>query len=135
MCDKSDCCKKEEPLYEGESDDVWASDNDEPTNPTAELRRTHNKQGYLDGLSHAKEESLQTGFDDGFPKGASLGIMVGQILSTVRSHDPLLFDQCKQELNIAKVLNKKYFDDDLEMDTSQHLVLMKWKAICEEMNN
>ena len=114
-------------------DDIWGSDNEDTT---AEIRRTHTKQVYLDGLSHAQELSLQNGFDKGFPKGASLGIVVGQILSTVLSFDRELFVQCKEELNISKVLSKSYFDKDLEMsDINSHPVLNKWKTICEELGN
>lgn len=115
-------------------DDVWGSD-DEHQLTTADLKRNHIKQGYLDGLSNAKESSLQQGFDDGFPKGASLGILVGTILSTVRSYDERLFDECKEELNITKVLKKEYFDENLDLSNKEnHAVLRKWQNIVKEIS-
>lgn len=112
--------------------DVWGSDDESLT--TRDVERTHTKQGYLDGLSNAKESSLQQGFDEGFPKGAGLGIKIGHILSTIKSYDESMFDQCKRELNITRVLHKKYFDEHLEI-TSIHDPIVKWERICNEVKN
>ncbi|CCE82582.1 Piso0_002313 [Millerozyma farinosa CBS 7064] len=110
-------------------DDVWEeNDSRELESSTADIRRIHKKQGYLDGLMRAKESSLQAGFDDSFPKGADLGITAGYILAQLVSHkDENMLQQAKQELNIAKVLSKKYFSSTLEIEGDEHPVMEKWK--------
>lgn len=120
-------------------DDVWADDDDEEyqmtDKSTADLRRIHTKQGYLDGLTKAQESSLQTGFDNAFPKGACLGIEVGRILSTLMCYQkPELLSAAEQELNITKVLNKQFFDNDLE-PLEVHDALQKWKNIVAILEN
>ncbi|KAL4906776.1 hypothetical protein BDW74DRAFT_127361 [Aspergillus multicolor] len=55
-------------------------------NPTVEpselpsLRRQHVTAGYRDGISAAKAEHVQHGFDAGFPVGAQLGMRAGTII-------------------------------------------------------
>src|SRR5438034_4243974 len=44
------------------------------------LRRQHVTAGYRDGISIAKSEHVQRGFDVGFPVGAVLGIRAGVVL-------------------------------------------------------
>lgn len=116
-----------------EEDDIWGDEED--VNGTLiqnrEIERTHHKQGYLDGLSNAKELSLQDGFDEGFPSGAKLGIEVGRILSILLCYDKNLFEQCKKELGINKVLDKKYFDEDLNI--LNHELINKWQNIANDL--
>lgn len=108
------------------SDDYSSDDNgDEKIIPNNDIIRTHYKQGYVDGITKAKETSLQDGFDDGFPKGAELGIEVGKILSKLK-HSNDEFDQAKKELNITNVLNMKYFDDDFNLIKSPHELIVKY---------
>lgn len=118
------------------NEDIWGDDDDMTSTTTAEIKRIHTKQGYLDGLSNAKESSLQSGFDDGYPKGGQLGVLVGCILSTILSYKPELFDTCKKELAISNVLSRGHFNDDLEIeDVDKHEVLRKWKDICEQVSS
>ncbi|CUM47332.1 unnamed protein product [Debaryomyces tyrocola] len=119
-------------------DDIWGDDDiEELDNSTADIKRMHSKQGYLDGITNAKESSLQDGFDDLFPKGAELGIIVGNILgSLISCDDQELFDQAKSELNISQVLHKRYFDEDLELrSTSEHEVIAKWQNVVQNLEN
>lgn len=44
------------------------------------LRRQHVTAGYRDGVSAAKGQFVQDGFDAGFPVGAQLGMRVGTVL-------------------------------------------------------
>lgn len=110
-------------------DDVWEeNDSKELESSTADIRRMHKKQGYLDGLMRAKESSLQAGFDDLFPKGAALGITAGYILAQLVSEkDDNLLQQAKQELNISKLLSKKYFTSTLEIKGDEHPVIKQWE--------
>ena len=109
-------------------DDIW-SDDDTKLIPQNDIIRSHYKKGYVDGITQAKESSLQQGFDDGYPEGAKLGIKVGEILANLinqckdrnRQGDDdddddeqlVRFNEAKKELNIVNVLKKSYFDEDL----------------------
>ncbi|ESX02683.1 hypothetical protein KL918_002548 [Ogataea parapolymorpha] len=135
-------------------DDIWLSDDEEYKPAATEtyglddngpvhvdllsLKRKHAKQGYLDGISKAKEESLQQGFDEGYPIGARIGARVGEILAQMKS---LLmsskisaeeYDSAFHELNIKKVLQTDFFDTKLNMlDERNHPIIRKWMAFCE----
>ena len=56
-----------------------------PSSPATEpsdipfLRRQHVTAGYRDGITAAKREHVQRGFDAGFPVGAGLGIRAGVV--------------------------------------------------------
>lgn len=108
------------------SDDYLSDDDrEDKIIPNNDIIRTHYKQGYVDGITNAKETSLQDGFDDGFPKGAELGIEVGRILSKLKqSNDE--FNEAKKELNITNVLNMKYFDDGFNLIKSSHELIVKY---------
>lgn len=130
-------------------DDIW-SDDDTKLIPQNDIIRSHYKKGYVDGITQAKESSLQQGFDDGYPEGAKLGIKVGEILANLinqckdrnRQGDDdddeqlVRFNEAKKELNIVNVLKKSYFDEDLnlkksndnkETDESYHELINKWE--------
>lgn len=107
-----------------DSDDIWGSDED-AVSPYADLKRAHINYGYLDGITQAQETGLQQGFDDGYPKGAELGMLVGEVLA--KCHGTTLFDQAKSDLNITKVLDKQYFDDQLDLFEESHVLIKKWQ--------
>ncbi|KAG7814279.1 hypothetical protein KL921_000553 [Ogataea angusta] len=135
-------------------DDIWLSDDEEYKPAASEnygsgengpvhvdllfLKRKHAKQGYLDGISKAKEESLQQGFDEGYPIGARIGARIGEILAQMKT---LLrvskitakeYDSAFYELNIKKVLQTDYFDSKLDMlDERKHPIIRKWMEFCE----
>lgn len=138
-------------------DDVfWGSDSDDHTTSSPhgingdgnlpqndetieirKLRQVHSKRGYLDGISSAKEENLQTGFDDSFPQGALLGMKVGGLLgklqalaATYGSEDEELqkdFLLAQKELRINKVLTKTNFDENYNLVNDEHPVIVKWE--------
>lgn len=114
-----------------EGDDVWASD-DENVSAYADRQRAQVNQGYLDGIANAQELGLQKGFDDGYPEGASLGIRVGSILA--RLHGTSLFEQARRELSIAKVLDRQYYDDKLDIAGSNHPLVAQWEQKAAEIN-
>ncbi|KAG7749266.1 hypothetical protein KL911_005172 [Ogataea haglerorum] len=135
-------------------DDIWLSDDEEYKPAITEnyglddngpvhvdllsLKRKHAKQGYLDGISKAKEESLQQGFDEGYPIGARMGARIGEILaqlkillmqSKISAED---YDSAFHELNIKKVLQTDFFDSKLNMlDEREHPMIRKWMTFCE----
>ncbi|KAH3685101.1 hypothetical protein WICPIJ_003921 [Wickerhamomyces pijperi] len=136
-------------LYSQE--DYYGSQSHPTDSPTIQaLRRQHSKQGYLAGLSSHKEESLQLGFDEGYPMGAKLGLDIGKILGQLSAlssmnvslnsgdNDHLkekikeLLEEVKRECGIKKVLNSKYFDEKLNLkETDTHPVVQKWSKELE----
>ncbi|KAI4278544.1 MAG: hypothetical protein L6R38_005233 [Xanthoria sp. 2 TBL-2021] len=44
------------------------------------LRAIHSTEGYREGISHAKHQAAQPGFDEAYPLGAIMGLRVGYIL-------------------------------------------------------
>ncbi|RLV92782.1 Uncharacterized protein YAE1 [Spathaspora sp. JA1] len=133
MSCEGNCSCKEQPIIhspsQNTSDDIW--DEEEDPKPLQDINRAHYKQGYLDGLVYQQEDSLQQGFDQGFPEGAKLGIQVGKILAVLKLKNEQLFEQAKLELNIVKVLDKKYFDDKLNV-ISEIPTISKWLDIISE---
>ncbi|EFW14600.1 Essential protein Yae1, N terminal [Coccidioides posadasii str. Silveira] len=65
-----------EPLHTASSSHCEPSD-------LPSLRRQHVTAGYRDGISAAKHEHVQRGFDAGFPVGAQLGMRVGVVLGVL----------------------------------------------------
>lgn len=105
-------------------DDVWASD-DESVSAYADRRRAQINQGYLDGVTSAQELGLQEGFDEGYPEGAKLGIRVGRILAGLYGSE--FFEQAKRELNITKVLDRKYYNEKLDANEPDHQLVEYWE--------
>ncbi|KUJ14483.1 uncharacterized protein LY89DRAFT_536659, partial [Mollisia scopiformis] len=72
-------------------DDVFGS---APPSPTFEhgnlehsdvprLKEKHETEGYRDGVTKGKAESVQAGFDEGYGLGAMLGLKIGRILGVL----------------------------------------------------
>lgn len=106
-------------IHGSDDDDIWG--DEEPTQTPA-VQRIHTKQGYVDGLAHAQEASLQAGFDEGYGAGAQLGVAVGSILAKTWG-DPA-HDEARRELVITNVLSRQWFDNDLCMN--EHALIQKW---------
>ncbi|KAI1473702.1 hypothetical protein F4774DRAFT_30032 [Daldinia eschscholtzii] len=47
---------------------------------TRRLQTQHTTEGYRDGITVGKAESIQAGFDEGFDLGAEIGLKAGQLL-------------------------------------------------------
>ncbi|KAI4257910.1 MAG: hypothetical protein L6R42_005391 [Xanthoria sp. 1 TBL-2021] len=56
--------------------------NTHPSEPSdiPRLRAIHSTEGYREGISHAKHQAAQPGFDEAYPLGAIMGLRVGYIL-------------------------------------------------------
>ncbi|KAK9369123.1 hypothetical protein V1509DRAFT_621203 [Lipomyces kononenkoae] len=76
------------------------------------LQRDHSQQGYLDGITKGKPESVQQGFDGGYPFGAELGLQVGRVLGMLQGLKSLADGQKKRESSI----------DDLERRARSELL-------------
>lgn len=51
------------------------------------LETEHATAGYREGISAAKEVTVQAGFDEGFSLGATIGLAAGQLLGTLEGID------------------------------------------------
>lgn len=117
-------------------DDVWGS---EPASPTTHehpdavhpsdmlrLQREHTTAGYREGITVAKDGSIQKGFDEGFSLGASVGLVAGQLLGllegiaeAVRGRDDdeakntvRLATEAREDLSTAKIFGVEYWEED-----------------------
>ncbi|ODV93021.1 hypothetical protein PACTADRAFT_21042, partial [Pachysolen tannophilus NRRL Y-2460] len=111
---------------------------------TLALRRQHAKRGYVEGLTENKKKSTQRGFDDGYKVGANIGLDVGKtigILSCLKDSEneeasmkvDKIWKEMKDELFISKVLNHKYFSEDIELLDGKHKLVEKWAAAAENL--
>jgi hypothetical protein len=127
----------------GDSDDEIQSKDQQETPDMAKLRRTHHKQGYLDGITWAKEQHLQKGFDTGYPEGAQLALRVGKIIGTLQCLSVVdddktkeakeLLQRAKKELHISKVLSWRYFNEELDLSKDGHALLIDWEKLVDDL--
>ncbi|KAL6713478.1 Essential protein Yae1, N terminal [Lecanora helva] len=88
------------------------------------LRSTHVTAGYREGISTSKTRSLQPGFDEGYPLGATFGLRVGFIFGALeglysaqcgqREHREKLqklFKQAQEQLELVNIFSKNYWDE------------------------
>ncbi|SCV02152.1 LANO_0F15566g1_1 [Lachancea nothofagi CBS 11611] len=120
--------------------DIWESDSEEgpcasERGESVEIRKLqsiHNKRGYLDGITSAKEENLQQGFDHSYHIGANIGSRIGVVLGGLQilaflhgdNNETLKKDlaQAQQDLRINKVLSKENFDNNCTMVKTENPV-------------
>ncbi|KAM5346936.1 hypothetical protein ACJ41O_009941 [Fusarium nematophilum] len=93
------------------------------------LQTEHTTAGYREGITAAKESSLQAGFDEGFSLGASVGLKAGQLLGllegiaeAVRGREDaeadsakaaeLLLRQAREDLSAASIFKADYWAED-----------------------
>ena len=152
-------------------DDVFGT---EPSSPTQDRENTldashpsdiirlqteHTTVGYREGITVAKESSLQAGFDEGFSLGACVGLKAGLLLGllegiaeAIRGREDedsvklaKLFDEAREELGTGNVFSAEYWAEDgnwkYEVETKDgdeivfsnvadaHPVIRKWTAI------
>ncbi|KAI9833291.1 MAG: hypothetical protein M1819_003686 [Sarea resinae] len=70
-----------------------AREHDHEPSDIPRLRSTHSTAGYRDGIASAKSSHIQTGFDEGWPLGAVMGLRVGCILGILEG----LYSACARE--------------------------------------
>lgn len=110
----------------GQLDDVFGSvtassaENEVQNGPhPSDMRRLeteHTTSGYREGITVAKESSIQAGFDEGFTLGAALGSQAGQLLGIVEG----IADALKGHTTEAADASRKLLDaakGDLSTDT------------------
>ncbi|KAI1370692.1 hypothetical protein F4677DRAFT_344456 [Hypoxylon crocopeplum] len=138
-----------------ESDDVISLD-------TSRLRTQHITEGYRDGITTGKADSLQGGFDEGFGLGANVGLKAGHLLGLLEGivdalresglHSALtdqLLSTATKELSTNSIFAEEYWASDgnwtytvqgsrddgevlFEDVASKHPVIMKWEKLVRE---
>ncbi|KAL7930344.1 hypothetical protein V8C35DRAFT_312986 [Trichoderma chlorosporum] len=115
---------------------VTSLDGPETLRHPSDMRRLeteHTTAGYREGISAAKERTVQAGFDEGFSLGATIGLVAGQLLGTLEGiEDALkskfnggaeiadgeaivaskLLAEAREELSIVKIFSPDYWAPD-----------------------
>ncbi|KAL7815881.1 hypothetical protein V8C44DRAFT_301935 [Trichoderma aethiopicum] len=97
------------------------------------LETEHTTAGYREGISAAKERTVQAGFDEGFSLGAAIGLAAGQLLGILEGiEDALkttppdrvgdeneesktasrLLAEAREELSVPKIFSSDYWAPD-----------------------
>ncbi len=129
---------------ENNLDDIWGSAPSSSTSETfpnnanhirnepsdvPRLRSEHSTAGYRDGLSAAKNTTIQEGFDEGYSLGAVMGLEVGKLLGSLEgiynavqrigfSYDSekkgttTLLDTARRELRTEEVFGRDWWSED-----------------------
>ncbi|KAF3061724.1 hypothetical protein GL218_02773 [Daldinia childiae] len=79
---------------------------------TRRLQTQHTTEGYRDGITAGKAESMQAGFDEGFDLGAELGLKAGRLLGLLEGMAAALRENS---------LNSSAHMDNLLLDASKEL--------------
>ncbi|RYP24172.1 hypothetical protein DL765_000667 [Monosporascus sp. GIB2] len=109
-----------EPQYEDPLDDVFGSDSEAPpalgshgpshanralAPDVRRLQVTHSTEGYREGITAGKAQSIQAGFDEGYNLGANVGLKAGQLLGLLEG--------------ITAALGQRRADADADADGSE----------------
>jgi hypothetical protein len=123
---------------EDDLDDVFGSESGSPAaggyaewSDIPRVREKHETEGYRDGITKGKAESVQKGFDEGYGLGAIVGLRVGKMLGFFEGlHSALahtnaeegwgvererirdLLDTAQRELRTAVVFGREYWSED-----------------------
>jgi len=111
-------------VFPGEANHIRNEPSDIPR-----LRSEHSTAGYRDGLSSAKNTTIQEGFDEGYSLGAVMGVEVGIVLGllegihlSMRTADVenasekkrinAFLEEARRELRTEEVFGKEWWGTD-----------------------
>ncbi|APA08793.1 hypothetical protein SS1G_02581 [Sclerotinia sclerotiorum 1980 UF-70] len=120
-------------VRDGHDGDTFGGGNTEISD-IPRLKEKHETEGYRDGVTKGKAESVQKGFDEGYGLGAVLGLRIGKVIgilegifgavsvSAAKSEDTKwtdersrleeLFKSAKEELKTEKVFAREWWGED-----------------------
>ncbi|CAD6446116.1 f3c2aa3c-62bc-4fce-8aa3-251fee2e708c-CDS [Sclerotinia trifoliorum] len=120
-------------VRDGHDGDMFGGGNTEISD-IPRLKEKHETEGYRDGVTKGKAESVQKGFDEGYGLGAVLGLRIGKVIgilegifgavsvSAGKSEDTQwtseksrleeLFKNAKEELKTEKVFAREWWGED-----------------------
>ncbi|KND88104.1 Uncharacterized protein YAE1 [Tolypocladium ophioglossoides CBS 100239] len=129
------------------------------------LQTEHATAGYREGVTAAKDSSMQSGFDEGFSLGATIGQRAGQLLGTLEGVSDAfkgqtseaalaaekLLTEAHEELSTTRIVSPEYWapdgnwtfevkagegEDVLFPDVANaHPLIRKWNDIVDEHIN
>lgn len=115
------------PTSHGATDTQWHTTGNLEPSDIPRLKEKHETEGYRDGVTRGKGESVQAGFDEGYGLGAVLGLKIGKILGLLegilaglkgeeleaeRKRVEALFEDAKRELATQSVFGREYWGED-----------------------
>jgi hypothetical protein len=95
------------------------------------LKEKHETEGYRDGVTEGKADSVQKGFDEGYSLGATLGLRIGKILGLLEGicqavQTATIANQDKSEWEAqGERMDKLYVDAKRELKT-QNVFGKEW---------
>lgn len=114
-------------------DDIWDEDAPVPSN-VKKVEREHGDAGYLDGVTKAKIQSNQPGFDEGYIEGADIGLLVGRIIGTFQALGlSELESMALKELSPRELFCSTYYNEEARplFSGNQHPLVVKWQKQLE----
>lgn len=144
-----------------ESNEIWnrSGGNLEPSD-VPKLKEKHETEGYRDGITKGKAETVQAGFDEGYGLGATLGLRIGKILGLLEGISRAvesaagedeerlgkLLGEARAELKTESVFGSKWWGEDgiwkYEVPGGEdvtfpdvagaHPLVVKWEAVIRE---
>lgn len=112
-------------------EEVWSDDDPDAL---GQIRREHRNIGYLQGVTKAKGESLQNGFDDGYAEGAQIGLQAGRIIGHLEGLGLSdLESKARMELQEECLFTHKYYKPNrMPKFETCHPLIVKWQKILEK---
>lgn len=91
--------------------DIWDDEEvREAPSEVTRVQRDHSQAGYLAGVTKAKDESLQEGFNAGYPIGGQLGLSIGRILGYLQGKGLVEEEkQARKELSSTRIFDRQYW--------------------------
>ncbi|POR36860.1 Uncharacterized protein YAE1 [Tolypocladium paradoxum] len=126
------------------------------------LQTEHTTAGYREGITAAKDSSMQSGFDEGFSLGATIGLRAGQLLGTLEGISDAvkgqtseaaqaaenLLTEASEELSTSRIFSPEYWAPDgnwtFEVEVAEgedvlfpdvadaHPLIRKWNDIVDQ---
>lgn len=116
--------------------DIWDDEEvREAPSEVTRVQRDHSQAGYLAGVTKAKDESLQEGFNSGYPIGGELGLSIGRVLGFLQGKGlSELESQARKELSSVHVFDRKYWTSDAEPSfKGTHPLVEGWEKKVENL--
>lgn len=90
------------------------------------LKEKHETEGYRDGVTKGKAESVQAGFDEGYGLGAVLGLKIGKILGLLEGICAAVKSSEGEEWERDKRRAEKLFEDAKNDFGTQSVFAREW---------
>lgn len=90
------------------------------------LKEKHETEGYRDGVTKGKGESVQAGFDEGYGLGAVLGLKIGKILGLLEGVYAAICTAEGEEWKVERELAEKLFEAAKKDLSAQSVFGTEW---------